>query len=57
MRYILLVQLFLSALFAHGGSESHVHFFSSWHIEDFTLLLVSIIFVFMLYKYLQQETN
>lgn len=57
MKYLLSFLFFLTSLFSHGTTESHPHFFSTLHIEPFTLLIVGLIAVVSLYKYMNRESN
>jgi len=57
MKYILSFLFFLSSLFAHTTGENHPHFFSTMHIESFTVLIVGFIIVAALYKYIKKEAN
>jgi hypothetical protein len=57
MRYLLVLQLFLSGLFAHGGADSHIHFFSTLHVESFVLFLVVLVVGFSIFKYASKERN
>ena len=56
-KHILLVQLFLASLFAHGGFYEHIHFFSFLHSDGFVLFLISVIAGFGIFKYIKKETN
>ena len=57
MRYFLIFGLLFSSLLAHGANENHLHFFSSWHVEEFVLLIVSLTVGLSIFKYLTKETN
>jgi hypothetical protein len=57
MKYILVFQLFLSGLFAHGEVEGHIHFFSTLHVESFVLFLVVLVVGFSIFKYASKERN
>ena len=57
MKYLVIIGLLFSGLFAHGTTEVHQHFFSTLHVEDFTLVLIAFIAGFMLFKYFRSEAN
>lgn len=57
MRYLLIFLVLFSSLFAHGGDGEHIHFFSTWHVEDFVILLVSLIIGLSLYRYFSKERS
>ncbi len=57
MKYILVFQLFLSTLFAHDNVDTHIHFFTTLHAEEFVLFTVTFIAGFGLFKYISKETN
>ena len=50
MKYILIFQIFLSGLFAHGFAQEHLHFFSSLHVEHFVLFIAGFVSVFFIYE-------
>ncbi len=50
MRYVLIFQIFLSGLFAHGGAEEHLHFFSSLHVEYFVLFVAGLLSTYFVYE-------
>ena len=50
MRYVLIFQMFLSGLFAHGLGEEHLHFFSSLHVEYFVLFVAGLVSAFFIYE-------
>ena len=50
MRYLSMILLSVSLLVAHEGE--HIHFFSSWHLDDFLLFLGWFIGALSLYRYL-----
>jgi hypothetical protein len=50
MKYILISQIFLSGLFAHGFAEEHLHFFTSLHVEYFVLFLAGLVGAFFIYS-------
>lgn len=50
MRYLTMILLSVSLLVAHEGE--HIHFFSSWHLDDFLLFLGAMIGALSLYRYL-----
>jgi len=56
-KYILIIQIFLNGLFAHSDNKSHLHFFSTLHVDSFVLFLVAIILGFGLFKHFSKETN
>lgn len=50
MKYILIFQIFLSGLFAHGFAEKHLHFFTSLHVEYFVLFIAGLVSAFLIYE-------
>lgn len=50
MKYILISQIFLGGLFAHGHSQEHLHFFTSLHVEYFVLFLAGLVSAFFIYE-------
>lgn len=56
-KYILIVQIFLGGLFAHGGSESHAHFFSSLHVDGLIVFFAVVILGFVLFKQFTKEAS
>lgn len=54
LRYILLVQLFLSGAFAHGIGGDHIHFLNSFHAIDFILLIIGSVGLYFLYRKLDK---
>ncbi len=57
MKYILISQLFLLNMFAHGVTEHHSHIFGTFHIVDFLLLLVGVVTGFYIFKYFFKGNN
>lgn len=57
MKYILISQMFLSALLAHGHSEQHLHFFSSLHVEYFAMFIFGLISALIVYKKLLKSKS
>ncbi len=57
MKYLLSFLFLLTNLFAHGADENHIHFFSTLHIEPFTLLIAVLIVALSIYKYKNREIN
>ena len=53
MKYMLIFSLFVSSLFAHGGSDVHGHFFSTLHVESFAMFIVGLVASLSIYKYLK----
>ena len=51
MKYIIIFSLFISGLFAHGGSEVHAHFFSSLHVDGFAMFIVALVASLSIYKF------
>ena len=43
LKYIVIMQLFISGVFAHGVSGDHLHFLNSFHVLDFILLVGGVI--------------
>ncbi len=50
MRYLSIMCLLVSGLFAHGENSEHLHFFSSLHVEGFILFLGGIIATYLIYE-------
>ncbi len=50
MKYLLIIGLLASGLFAHGGSSEHLHIFSTMHIESFILVLAGLIATYFVYE-------
>ncbi len=50
MKYLLIIGLLFSGLFAHGGSGEHIHFFGSLHLESFIIFLAGIITTYFIYE-------
>ena len=50
MRYILIFQLLLGSLFAHGHNGEHLHFFSSLHVEYFVLFVAGLVGTYFVYE-------
>ena len=57
MKYIFTLMLFVIGLHAHGEVESHIHFFSTLHIEGFVLFLAILIIGFSIFKYASKERS
>jgi len=57
MKFISVSLFLFTALLAHGTGENHLHFFSTLHVESFTLLIIGLIAAVSLYKYINRETN
>ena len=57
MKYLFTFLFFLNSLFAHGAGESHLHFFSSLHTENFVIFIALLLMSLSAYKYLKQENN
>lgn len=57
LKYILLIQLFISGLFAHSGDGNHLHIFNSWHLGNYVLVLVSVVAGFGLFNYFMKERS
>ena len=49
MKFILMFQMFLTGLFAHGFAGEHLHFFSSLHVEYFALFIAGLVSAFFIY--------
>lgn len=49
MKLLLVFQIFLSALLAHGHEHQHLHFFSSLHTEYFLIFLAGFVGVLFIY--------
>ena len=50
MKYLVVMGLLFSGLFAHGGTSQHIHVFSTLHLESFILFLAGIISTFFIYE-------
>ncbi len=50
MKYLLIIGLLFSGLFAHGGSSEHMHIFGTMHLESFILALAGLIVTFFIYE-------
>ena len=50
MKYIVIFQLTLAALFAYGKEQEHLHFFSSLHAEYFVMFVASLICGYFIYS-------
>ncbi|MCW8894342.1 MAG: hypothetical protein OQK48_04815 [Sulfurimonas sp.] len=50
MKYIMISQIFLSGLFAHGFAHEHLHFFDSLHVEYFVLFIAGLVSAFFIYE-------
>ena len=50
MKYIVVFQFTLAALFAHGKEHEHLHFFSSLHAEYFVAFIASLICGYLIYN-------
>ncbi len=50
MKYLVVMGLLFSGLFAHGGASEHLHVFSTMHIESFILLLAGLIITYFIYE-------
>ena len=50
MKYLLIIGLLASGLFAHGGGSEHLHLFSTMHIESFILVLAGLIATYFVYE-------
>ena len=57
MKYLVMIGLLFSGLFAHGGSSEHMHVFSSLHVESFILFLVGILTTYFVYEKLLKRDN
>ncbi len=57
MKFISIFLFLFTALFAHTAGDNHLHFFSTLHIEAFTLLMVGFIAAISIYKYINREIN
>ncbi len=57
LRYILLVQLFLTGVFGHGMAADHIHIFNNFHMVDFILLIIGFIGVYILFGKLSKRDN
>ena len=57
MKILLVMQLLLSSVFAHGFGESHMHFFRSLHVESFFIVVAVLILGFSLFKHFTKEVN
>lgn len=49
MKYMVIFQMGLGVLFAHGKDGEHVHFFSSLHVEYFVLFLATLVGGYFIY--------
>lgn len=50
MKYMVIFQLSLATLFAHGKEHEHLHFFSSLHVEYFLFFIVGLLGVYLVYN-------
>ncbi len=50
MKYLLIISLLFSGLFAHTGDTQHLHFFSSLHLEGLILFLGGLIATYFIYE-------
>ncbi|MDY0123213.1 hypothetical protein [Sulfurimonas sp.] len=50
MKYIVIFQLVITTLFAHGKEHEHLHFFSSLHAEYFVMFIASLICGYLIYS-------
>ena len=50
MKYIVVSQITLAVLFAHGKEAEHMHFFSSLHLEYFAVFAASLAAAFFIYS-------
>lgn len=57
MKYVLIFQIFLSGLFAHGHTGEHLHIFSSLHVEYFALFVVGLVGAFFIYEKLLKSKS
>ena len=49
MKYISVLALSISGLFAHGTNDTHPHFLSSLHSFDFILFVAGLIGTYFIY--------
>lgn len=57
MKYILILTLSLSMLFAHGTNEVHPHFLNSLHSSDFILFVLGLLATYFAYEKLFKGNN
>jgi len=50
MKYLLVFEMTLSALLAHGKEHEHLHLFSSLHLEYFVFFILSLVCAFFVYN-------
>lgn len=57
MKYIVIFQLTLAALLAHGKEHEHLHFFSSLHTDYFIAFIASLICGYFIYDRLYKGSR
>ncbi|WP_310441616.1 hypothetical protein [Sulfurimonas sp.] len=49
MKYVLIFQMLLGTLLAHGKEHEHLHLFSSLHMEYFVFFVVGLFGAYLVY--------
>lgn len=50
MKYMVIFQLVIATLLAHGKEHEHLHFFSSLHVEYFLFFIVGLLGAYLVYN-------
>jgi len=54
MKFIISLLLTLTALFAHGSEQNHLHFLGTLHLTDFFFLMIALVISFSTYKLMKK---